>query len=34
MVDSREEHWRDVAEYDKDNSNIRALRWYVNTKYE
>ena len=32
IEDSREEHWRDVYDYDKDKSNIHALRWYVYTK--
>ena len=32
MADSREEHWRDVAEDGEDKSNIRALRWYVYIK--
>ena len=36
MADSREEHWRDVAEDGEDKSKIRALRWYVyiKDKYE
>ena len=29
IVDSMEEHWKDVAEDDEDRSKIHALRWYV-----
>ena len=29
MKSSREENWRDVAQYGQDNSNIRALMWDV-----
>ena len=29
MVDSREEHWRYVAEDGEDKSKICALMWYV-----
>ena len=29
MKASREETWRDVAQYGQDKSNIRALMWVV-----
>ena len=29
MKASREENWRDVAQYGQDNSNICALMWDV-----
>ena len=29
MEDSREEHWRDIAEDGKDKKNIHALMWEV-----
>ena len=29
MDDTREEHWRDVAEDGEDKNNIRALGWEV-----
>ena len=32
MMDSREEHWRDVDEDDEDRSMINYLRWDVYTK--
>ena len=32
MEDSREEHWRDIADDGKDKSKIYYLRWYVYTK--
>ena len=31
MRNSREEHWRDVAEDGKDKNNIYALGWYFYT---
>ena len=31
IEDSREEHWMDVSNYDKDNSKIHDLRWEVYT---
>ena len=34
MEDSREEHWRDVAEYGEDKNNNHELRWDVYTRYE
>ena len=34
ISDSRDEHWRDVAEDGEDKSNIYALRLYVYTKYK
>ena len=32
MEENREEHWRGVAQYGEDKSNIHALRWYIYTK--
>ena len=32
MMDSREEHWRYVAEDDKDRGKPHYLRWYFYTK--
>ena len=29
IEDSREDHWRDVADDGDDNNNINALRWEV-----
>ena len=29
MENSREEHWRDIAEDGKDKKNIHALMWEV-----
>ena len=34
MEDSREEHWRNVAEDGKDTSNINAQGWYVYKRYK
>ena len=32
IEESREEHWRDVAEDTKDTSKVNALRWDVYTR--
>ena len=32
ITDSREEHWRDVAEDGEDTSKINAMRWDIYTK--
>ena len=34
MTDSREEQWRDIADYDKNSSIIHAIGWdvYMNQK--
>ena len=34
MENSRDDHWRDVAEDGEDNSKILALSWYVYTIYK
>ena len=32
MTYSREDHWKNVANYDEDRCNIHSLRWDVYTK--
>ena len=32
IMDSMEQHWRDVDDHDEDRSNIYALMWDVYTK--
>ena len=34
LYETREEHWRDVAEDGDDDKNIHALRWEVYAKEE
>ena len=33
MKESREEHWRDVAEYGEEQSNNHDLKWDVYTRH-